>query len=178
MKRGFYLIALLGLFSAYFSCDNTETYAEKLKKQDKAIDRFIKSEGITVLDEYPSDSVFAEKEFVKLPSGIYMNVIDSGNGTRAKKGQSVSIRFKELIWFSKGDTTKYSNMTPTGQQPSTIEYQQNYGNIGSCEGFGIPLEYVGDRARVKLIIPGKYGFPEDQQSITPVYFGFLKYQFD
>lgn len=177
MKRGFYLIALLGLFSAYFSCDNTETYAEKLKKQDKAIDRFIKSEGITVLDEYPSDSVFAEKEFVKLPSGIYMNVIDSGNGTRAKKGQSVYVRFRDLIYFSTSDTIKYSNMRP-GLQPSTIEYQQNYANIDACEGFGIPLESVGDGAKVKLIIPGKFGLQADQQNITPVYYGFLKYQFD
>lgn len=46
------------------------------------------------------------------------------------------------------------------------------------EGLQMPLRYVGDRARVKLIVPFRVGSYMDQSNGQPVYYEVLEYIFD
>ena len=46
------------------------------------------------------------------------------------------------------------------------------------EGLQTPLQYVGDRARVKLIVPFKRGTYYDQSKGLPVYYEILEYIFE
>ena len=91
MKKAFYFLILTGcvlnlLFTV--SCNKTPTYEELKAAENKVIRRIISEKKIKVLSEYPQNGVFGENEFVQLSSGIYLNVVDSGNGNRAKLGST------------------------------------------------------------------------------------------
>ena len=101
-------IVAIGILS---SCNKSRTYAQRLGDEQKVIEQFIDRNDITVLREYPKDSVFKEKEFYfDSSSGVYYNVIYSGNGEKIIKGENVAIRFKDLEYLSGNDTVKYSNI--------------------------------------------------------------------
>ena len=46
------------------------------------------------------------------------------------------------------------------------------------EGMQEPLKYVGDRAKVKMIVPFKRGAYNDQSNGQPVYYEILEYIFE
>ena len=83
MKRGFYILLIMCAAIMVVSCDKTKSYTDMLKAQEKAIDRLRADSGLVFLEEFPTDSIFKENEFVKLDNDVYLNVIDSGNGNRA-----------------------------------------------------------------------------------------------
>ncbi len=53
-----------------------------------------------------------------------------------------------------------------------------YGGTYTSEGIQTPLLYVGDRAKVKLIVPFKRGLSSDQSSYEPAYYEILQYKFE
>ena len=46
------------------------------------------------------------------------------------------------------------------------------------QGLQEPLKYVGDRAKVKLIVPFKRGTYNDQSNGEPAYYEILEYIFE
>lgn len=60
------------------SCDKTQSYADMLKAEEKAIEKLMDEEDIVILKEYPADGVFKENEFYQMDNDVYINVIDSG----------------------------------------------------------------------------------------------------
>jgi|SRR5690554_279704 hypothetical protein len=168
----FLITATIGIF---FSCNDDKTYAQRLDEEKKAIERFIDENDIQVLREYPKDSVFQANEFYfDTSSGIYYNVIDSGNGRRIKVGEEFYIRFKGLTYIASTDTFTYSNIQSL--QPEVLVY----GNTStySSVAWVAPLKNVGDRAKVKLIVPFNMGLPNDQQGYKTAYYEELKYRFE
>ena len=65
MKKLLLLVTTAALVLGLYSC-NEETYAQELKAEQKIIDAFIERQGIHVLESWPTDSVFAENEYVLL----------------------------------------------------------------------------------------------------------------
>ena len=59
-----------------------------LKAQEKAIDRLRADSGLVFLEEFPTDSIFKENEFVELDNGVYLNIVNKGNSERAVLGQT------------------------------------------------------------------------------------------
>ena len=185
MKKNIIIIVLsivaMGVFS---SCNKDRTYAQSLSDERKAIERFIDKNNIKVLKEYPKDSVFKSNEFYfDDKNGIYYNVIDSGNGRRIMQREKVYIRFEGLRYISSVDTTVYSNIA--SPQPEVL----TYGNASSYSsaGWAVPLKNVGDRAKVKLIIPFNMGLPQDQlimgvskgkEAYKTAYYEELEYRFE
>lgn len=166
------IFILLGIFS---SCNKDKTYAKRLSNERKIIDRFINENNINVLREYPKDSVFKENEFFfDTSSGIYYNVIDSGNGRRIKAGEECYIRFKDLVYPYNNDTTTYSNIS--NLQPEIFVY----GNPATYPAVAwvAPLRNVGDRGKVKMIVPFNMGMSMDQQGYKTAYFGEVDYRFE
>ena len=102
------------------SCNKTTSYTDMLKAEKKAIERLMDSNGFVVLSDYPKDGVFKENEFYKLSNGVYLNVIDSGNGNHAVSGSTqVVCRFKARLFLS--DTTVIDGFS-SSQFPVTFKY--------------------------------------------------------
>jgi hypothetical protein len=170
------------------SCNNTPSYADLKKAQEKAVKRFVAEKGFEILNAYPSDGVFGENQFVKLDNGIYLNVIDSGNGNRAVVGRTtVLIRFK-VIHFSNDEETALDFFD---NEASPFEFL--YGNAAyvvsssaqSYDGYyyyfsaGIEsiLTHVGENAVVKAIIPFEEGSTAQSTLGEPLYYEKLKFMY-
>ncbi len=178
MKKNIIIILLsVSAIVMFVACnDENKTYAQNLSAEKRAIELFINKNDIKVLKEYPIDRVFEANEFLFDPSsGVYYNVIDSGNGRRIKQGEEVYIRFKGLKYLTSNDTSIYSNIHSL--DPEILLY----GNSASYSSLGwvTPLKNVGDRARVKLIVPFKVGLLSDQQpAYKTAYYEELNYRFE
>ena len=107
-KLAFAFIAMLAMVSVA-SCDDTETYAEQRDRENAAIRRFIKENGIDVITEAEfkaqdsttnvgGDDKSKDNEFVLMKtSGVYMQIVRKGNGEPIKNGQTSTVlcRFTE-----------------------------------------------------------------------------------
>lgn len=166
----FLLVA--GIF--FTSCNNYRTYADMKRDQKKSIDRVIAEKGLEIIHTYPADGVFKENQFVLLDNGVYLNVIDSGNGNRAVLGKTrILMRCSvERIFFLRGDTAKY-NLFENGYNPIEFIYGNAIFEVNAyassysgrpydntpiecyylSTGLESALKYVGENAEVKLIVP-------------------------
>jgi hypothetical protein len=159
-----------------------------LDAQERAINRLIDENNFEILNSYPSDGVFKDNQFVILPNGVYLNVIDPGNGNRAvNNSTSVFCRFyvKCLIEWTYMDTTTidcYMN----GTYPIVYKYGASSPTIDNSSTTFFStllfsgLDYVGDSSEVKLIIP--FHLQENNQMFksagVPLYFSKVSYRFD
>lgn len=187
MKKVFNILLILGAVFATFSCGKTKSYSDMLKDERKAIDRFIDAQGFEILDDFPEDTVFKENQFVKLDNGVYMSIIDKGTAERAEK-QKTKILYRCILhYIMEKDTVVFSNYGPHSN--GTLPIPFTYGDYSSAdpssisytwvsEGLQAPLQYVGDRAKVKLIVPFKYGTYNDQGQGWPVYYEVLEFKFE
>jgi hypothetical protein len=145
------------------ACKHSMTYADYVERENDRINEFIKAQNITVLKEYPKNGVFKEKEFYLDSSGVYINVVDSGNGKRAVARDDVYFRFSGavLLPVSESDTV---NLSDYHSQPLNIIYglTTTYTNSSTSyiveysylsPGLVVPLQYVGEGAIVRLIVP-------------------------
>ena len=169
------LLLVAGVF--FTSCNNYRTYADMKKDQKKSIDRVIAEKGLEIIHTYPANGVFKENQFVLLDNGVYLNVIDSGNGNRAVLGKTrILMRCSvERIFFAFGDTAKY-NLFENSYNPIEFIYGNARSEIGAwasyypgpqyntpiqcyylSTGLESVLRYVGENAEVKLIVPFEIG---------------------
>ncbi len=168
------LISIVAIVT-FSSCNNSKTYAQYLDEEKKKIERFIDKNDIKVLSEYPKDSVFQENEFFfDSSTGIYYNVIDSGNGRRIEVGEEFYVRYKGLSYIESNDTTKYSNIK--SMDPEELIYGNSATYITAA--WIIPLRNVGDRAKVKMIVPFKMGTAGDQSRYSTGYYEEIDYRFE
>jgi len=170
MKKGFYILVLIGCvlnFMFTVSCNDTPTYEELKAAEQKIIRRILDEKGVIILKEYPKDGVFKEKEFFQLGTGIYLNVVDSGNGNRATAYQTdVLVRASGEAYLRDGIDT--FNTFINVYEPFEFRYGNAYGvvqdhsktstNDPYYRYFGMGMEsilsYIGDSSIVKLIVPG------------------------
>lgn len=183
------IIALIG-FAVVFSACGGETYADKLKKEEKAINRFIDQNNIKVLYQYPEDGVFAENEYFKdATTGIYIHVLDRGNDERPSKERKTDIYLRYDTIYNMLTNGVESNPNWNSDSPMNFRYgvsttYYNSTNMYAAsyyllsQGCVIPLDYdLGNNAQVKLIIPFENGSTSQQSAYKPLYFSRLKYTF-
>ena len=173
MKRTVILllsVITIGFF--FIACENQKTAQEYIREEKKAIERFIDKRGIVVLKNYPENHKFGANEYYKTNEGLYIQVVDSGNGVRVKPHISeVQVRF-DYMWDVKSYVTGRqdslvppSSILPMGfryGQPGTYGKPDVYSNF-SCDGWAIPLHYVYETAVVNLIVPSSLGASNDNQ---------------
>lgn len=201
MKKGFNILLILcaGLF--ILSCsDKTKSYTDMLKDEKKAISKLIDEKGFRILDEddFPRDSVFAENEYVKLDNGVYLRIIDKGNGNKpVLYSTMVLCRFTADRITIDADNPQYmknvSNYGPNSGGTYPLSYR--YGTMASSEQFSQDdyryyvaellgealaegLNYVSERGKVSLIVPFKRGGSRDMDNGWPVYFEIVEYKFE
>lgn len=169
-------IIAIGVFS---SCNKDRTYAQRLSDERKKIERFIDKNDINVLREYPKDSVFQEKDFYfDTSSGIYYNVIDSGNGRRIKGGEKFYVRFDGLRYIESTDTAIYSNINALEYLELVYGSSATYSsNPWVAPAWFAPLKNVSDRAKVKMIVPFNMGSTSDKQTYKTAYYELVDYRF-
>jgi hypothetical protein len=158
-----------------------------LEAQENAIGRLINEHEFEILKNYPADGVFKDNQFVVLDNGIYLNVVDSGNGNRAVKGSTnVFCRFyvKCLIEWQYMDTTTVDCIR-NGTEPIIYRYgdSQPYDNNSAIFFSSLlfsALEYVGDGSEVKLIIPFHLSGNNQtfQSAGVPLFFSKVRFRFD
>ena len=178
----------MGLALVSTSCNKRRTYAEILKDETRAIEKFIQENKLVVLDEFPASLIFRTNEFYRDPAtGVYFNIIEPGDtASKVKEGEEVYVRFIGLRYFtSSNDTTEYSNLDPirspfpeslTYRGPVTVMNRSLYS--GTTPGWAVPLTYVGHAGRVKMIIPFNMGSQSDQQSYSTTYYDNIQYRFE
>lgn len=202
MKKSFYVLMMIGcVLNLMFtvSCNKTKTYEELKRDEKKVIQRMINEKNIIVRTDYPSDGVFGENEFVELPSGIYLHVVDSGNGNRAVIGQTdVLVRVSGDYYYSEDSVVTFSTFVNTSY-PFEFKYGNAYSVVSSNSTayneyyfyFGMGMEtvlsYVGEGAIVKMLVPGyseidSYPAGSSFQSAnsnkyTPIYYDRVKFTF-
>lgn len=188
MKKVLGLVCfIIGLCVVFGACSSTETYADKLKNERKNIARFINENNFTVISEYPASGVFRENEFFRDPAtGVYIHVIDSGNGTRANaaKRSVVNVRCNDALLLP-SDTVDGNNFDGR-QLPIEFTYGisatytgVNSGNMHDyvllSSGIVAPLKFVGENARVSLIVPFAQGSTYQGSSFQALYYPMLHY---
>ncbi len=202
--KSFYIFLLAGcILSMITSCGKDLPLFTELKSdENKLISKILAEKGIEVLKEYPSDGIFEEHQFVQLDGGVYLNVVDSGNGNRAELNNTrILLRFDSEIYLSADSSVErsfYANNTVPfefkyGMALNIVnqykdDYTSNYYYYFSS-GLELPLSYVGENAVVRLLIPG-YATGEDgyypesstfqranRECFYPIYYDKLKYTF-
>lgn len=197
MKRGFNVLLIFFAGMLILSCGKDQkSYTEILEAEKKAIRQLIDREGLEILKNMPSDYKFESNEYVKIDDDIYIQIVDTGDGTRATRYKThVLCRFTANRFMV--DTTlyqsRYSNFGPNSNGTSPIEFI--YGSVSvisqssttnhqsvlegfMSEGIQAGLEYVGNRGKVRLIIPFKKGSTYDQENGFPVHFEDLEYKIE
>jgi hypothetical protein len=154
-----------------------------LKAEKKAIDRFVDEQGFEILKNYPASGVFGEKQFVLLSSGLYLNVVDSGNGNRPVTGTNILLRASGRVLLN--DTFSFNGFDPMSIIISwPMEFKYNAYNSNDATGYFFSeglvggLEYVGDSAVVKMIVPFKIGSTYQQTNGNPIYYDKVRYIFE
>ena len=200
MKKAFYILILIWCFVNLMftvSCNKTPTYEEMKAAENKIIKKIISDKRIKLLSEYPEDGVFRENEFIQLNSGIYLNVVDSGNGNRPVYGSTdLLVRVSGEYYYS--DTVITFNTFTNAAYPFEFRFGNAYNVMQERNGdylyynyFSLGLEsilsYIGDSAVVKLIVPGYCevsGYPgsssmqsSEGYTYIPIYYDRVRYIF-
>ncbi len=184
-KTNYILISLLGLLILSVSCNKKKTYADLLKEENKAIDRFITSNRLVILKDFPKDGKFKENEFFRdKATGVYYNIVKLGdtiNLPKVKLGEEVHVRFSGLRYFSTtNDTTEFNNLNSSYPETFTYRGTVNLENrslySGTTPGWTVPLEHIGHTGKVKMIIPFNWGSQSDKQGYTPTYYNSVEYR--
>ncbi|MDR2805788.1 MAG: DUF4827 domain-containing protein [Dysgonamonadaceae bacterium] len=181
-KTVVFILSSICLGLAAVSCDNSKSMQEYIREEKKSIERYLLSQKIDVLTEYPKDSIFKENQYYKTSDGLYMHVADRGNPThRAEAYDEVLVRF-DYFYYIKSYVSGVTDSIVLNYLylPITFKYgiPGSYSNDPAglaCNGFAVPLSYVGEGAVVDLIIPSELGNTSDNSSFAPVFYKNLKY---
>ena len=191
---------VLGL--AFQSCNNGKTYAELKEEERDAIQRFIELNDIKVIDEdqfeaQDSTTNVSANEYVLFEeSGVYMQVVQRGNGESLEDGRhEILARYLEERIVEDGTTDTLSLNTIANMYAHPDEFiltkQDNslsatfsmngamYSAHSSAyvpTGWLIPLNYlkvgreIAGRSKIKLIVPHSQGTATASGQVFPCYY--------
>ena len=187
------------------SCNDYETYGDMKEKERNAINKFIADSSITVISEdvfvqqgYKTD--VTRNEFVKLDkSGVYMQIVRQGCGTKLQDGETVNIVCRCSEFDIMNDTLRVltnasytagcpdimrvtcTSGTFTASFTKAIAYNMyySYSSAAVPAGWLVPLSYINvgypekeedEIAKVRLIVPHSQGHTLAMQDVTPFFY--------
>lgn len=192
----------VGLVMMFQSCDDNKTYAEMKEEEREAIRRFIELNNIKVIDEQQfaeqdSTTDVSENEYVLFAeSGVYMQVIDRGNGEVLKEDTRAEIlaRYWEMMIAEDGtlDTistnlyTSYPDEFMLQKSGNSLSASfstevsgmmyQTHGSAYVPSGWLLPFNYlkvgreISGRSKIKLILPHSEGTSTASSQVIPCYY--------
>jgi hypothetical protein len=180
---------ILILATVITSCSSSKTYAELLQDEKDNIAQLLADSGYHVIP-FNKDTLYnpKTKKFMKMDNGAYIAIISRGdtNDMAVKDHREVLSRFKYGRILTNADTTAYSNNQ--SDQPLKYYYgnstayfvNQSSGGLNvaaTCEAIQKPLEFLGNGAKIKIIIPAKISYTDFQSSVKTIYYPYYSYQF-
>lgn len=185
------------------SCDNSKTYAEKLADEKDAIKFFVNEQGIKAItiDEDAEAEYYKQRSFkkeenkhfelgqwykVKHKNDMYFQILDYGNKNEMfGKPDGYTINNNDIIirYDSCYNLKTYNDLS--SDFSSNWNYNLYYWNInpwvyGSVSTYGVGLDFIipfiGDKGKVRLIIPSKSGMTADQSNVIPYYYHIVQYK--
>lgn len=198
-------LILLVVGTAFQACNNGKTYAEQQEDERKAIREFIKDSAINLItfeqfQQQDSMTDVSKNQYVQLPEGIYMQILNKGTGTKFENRNIINVRYKEIdvmereegasnydvpAWsdpfeYNKTETS-VSGQFQWGESWLVYVHSNGYSQNSSMThavptGFLIPLNYVTDQAHVKIIVPHKAGHAVAMQYVNPFFYEIYSYK--
>ena len=147
MKNSRIIPTFLAVFLIIFaSCKDRKTYADYLKDESRAIERYISQHDISVLERFPTSGQFGDNEFYKdATTGVYYQIVNYGDTTqKVMQGEEIYIRFKGLRYFMSNDTTEFNNFDPNVSPfPQTLIFRgavnRNTSGFYETPGWIVPV---------------------------------------
>lgn len=176
----FIVLTLIGLLILTTSCNNSKSYADRLKDEKRAIDLFIAKNNLEIIKDFPEDGKFEPHEFYKdVNSGVYFNIMEPGDSTQIALGQEVYIRFKEVIYLIEDDSVLY-NKSEYFTEKFVGPISSYTRDVYTIPGWIVPLTYnVGHKGKVKMIVPFNMGTAYDRSTgFQPTFYDDLEYRFE
>lgn len=178
------LLSIITVLFVMMSCEQeVVTYSDCLEKEKTIIDKFMTEHKFKVLKVFPDDGVFRDKEFVLLDNGVYIHVIDSGNGNRPTTRTEIESIAKGQILYK--DSTRcfdgFQNNEKWAEWPIKFKHNdmsssnKNYYFLG--EGYSSAMNYVGDSSSVSMIVPFTVGSIYQYSTFIPIYFEKIDFTF-
>lgn len=170
--RRIIFIAFVALFLA--ACQNNNVYSDLLKAERQLIESYIQRQGIQVWDTLPADNEWGEKVYYRVPDAdnFYFHLVAIGDTSlkEVKSGDIVSVRFKRYTLTEYADML-YNWTTQDNPKPISFTYYADYNRVTSdqtCKGWLLAIKYMKyPKAQCKIICPSKFGFSEENSSVTP-----------
>lgn len=176
-KISFGVLIFAGLMLT--SCDDTESYSDLLKEEQKVSNWFLAQHR--VCNEIPSDSVFEVGEnapFYRIdPDGyIYMQVLKVGDRKLPASGDQVYFTFTryniQTMYDSNSlDVDGEGNQDDFLNSVGTTYFIFNNFSVSSSATFGSgiqkPLSYLGYDSEVNILLKSYYGFQADNTTCIP-----------
>ena len=163
------------------SCDDNESYAERLEKERKAVNAYLS--GYSVSNEIPADLDFITVEEVGEeyapyyriePEGnVYMQVVKAGDrDSMVHTGDKIFFRYSRyslLDWYEYDYFLEESNSGDMVYSSRHFYYNDFSKSASVTCGIGIqmPLQYIGINSEVNLVIKSQYGIDEEISYVTP-----------
>ena len=193
---------VFGLGLAFQSCNNGKTYAEMKEEEREAIQRFIELNNIKVIDEdqfAEQDSMtnVAANEYVLFEeSGVYMQVLERGNGGLLEDGRhEILVRYVEEQIVEDGtvDTLSLNTISNLYAYPDEFILTKEKNSMSASfstsgamsgkhssayvpSGWLLPLNYlkvgreISGRSKIKLILPHSQGTATASSQVFPCYY--------
>lgn len=183
------LVVLFAGVALLSSCDDSKSYADLLKEEERAVKAFLADK--IVINEIPADSVFISLQdvpnndtlavpYYKLDTdgNVYMQVLEPGYmDNRFEKGNDVNLRYLryDLKALMNGE-----NPDPVGNtNPAdyiTIRFGETTLSSTTQYGSGIqyPMYFLGNECKVNLLIRAKAGFTVETSTVMP-YLYYIRY---
>lgn len=146
-----------------------------LAEEQEYIQDFIKERGLKIITEMPKDTIFQPNEYFRLSNGLYMNIISRGDLTRRPIIDTTTVFVRHWDFFILNDTKDSTYIDGNSHSREPIEFVYGY---AESVGMQYPLQFLGDSAKVSLIVPSIVGDTDQESSVLPYYFGVLRYVFE
>lgn len=175
IKNSIFFLIVFCCIVFLFSCEQEKvTYQDCVEEEQAIINNFINDHEVIVLKEYPGNGVFHKNEFVKLENGVYLHVIDSGNGNRPVSGTKIQ-SFAEGCILGKDSMINFDgfrNNKDLANWPIEFTYNESpfLDQYLLGEGYMGAMKFVGGSSSVSMIVPFAVGSSYQQSVLVPIYF--------
>lgn len=179
------------------ACSKTKdikSLSQMLKEEEIAISKLINKENITVRNYAEGQTSFDKGIYYKFSNGLYMEVLEAGGERPVAEKTRVNVRFEGYIFNKDSIQQNFNNLSMPGFQDTEFIYVDRYSrgalhfiliksapgyslNALMCEGLAFPMSLLGDRAKVRLIIPFTIGAEINYNRGSTMYCREVRYEF-
>lgn len=162
---------------AAVSCEDSKSYADQLAEENKSVNRFLADQR--VYETFPADSTSFEigpdapYYCLDEENSIYMQVLDRGNGEKAREGQTVyfrSRRYALTLYYGTLLPENWSgNSDNMAEEPTYFKFDDYTDYASQSWGTGLqqPLKFLNLNCEVNLVVKSQYGVSSELANVTP-----------